>query len=556
MGFVGGEIMCRKRLLLLLVVICLFLQGGKWLQGTSANEFADMANTFEKFVDELPIPPVIRARHYGQRDLVMTLTQFKFKLHRDLPETLEWGYNGISPGPTIEVEEGQKIRVHWKNELPTTHILKSPRGSDMGGNTPLPDVRNVTHLHGAVVYESDPMSKKIDSDGWPDNFTIPGEEQLAEYPNRQSARTLWYHDHAVATTGRNVATGLEGLYVIHDEYERSLNLPSGKFEIPLLIMARSIGGGGTLIYSNIISSEMYGNAIAVNGKLWPFVNVEPRKYRFRIVNGSNARAYDMKIIDAANRSAGPPIYQIGSDAGFLEHTAALGDASDPLSPRLSLAPAERADVIIDFSKFSGRDFMLDNSNRDARDGEIALPQLLLFKVGTALSEPDTSALPMHMRPIRRIKETSAAMTRQIVINQETLPSGDLVLNLNGKRWDDPITEKPVLGTTEIWEVVNTQPDVHPLHIHLVEFQVLDRRPFDVKAYADTGKIVYTGPAVPPDPNEMGWKDTVRANNGAVTRIIIHFGPNPGYYVYHCHILEHEDMDMMRPFQIVEPSEQW
>ncbi len=505
---------------------------------------------FQRFVDELPIPPVIKP---DSEDITITMKQFTGKLHRDLADTVQWGYNGVSPGPTIEVERGQHVRVHWKSELPTTHILAAPKGMDMGGGgEPLPDVRNVVHLHGALVTQTSKTDKLHDNDGWPDAWLVPGEEQIAEYGNDQSARLLWYHDHAMGETGRNVATGLAGMYIIRDEFERGLNLPSGKYEIPLLITAKGVDGNSALYYTPTLANEFYGNAMSVNGKLWPYLNVEPRKYRFRIVNASNARSYSMQLVDLENQSPAPPFYQIGTDSGFLENTVVLNDPADPKSPELTLAPAERADIIIDFSQYAGKTYILHNNYVDQADHQLPMPQLMQFRVGTTVSEPDTSSLPMKLRSIPRMDPTRADGTRQITLNQVDMPDGTPMLLLNGMGWKEEITEKPVLGTTEVWEIVNTTTDVHPFHIHLVEFQVLDRRPFDVDAFAKTGQINYTGPAVAPDANEMGWKDTVRTTGNAVTRIIMKFAPYAGYYVYHCHILEHEDMDMMRPFEIVAP----
>ena len=195
-----------------------------------------------KFVDALPIPTPIQFQGAGPFDVTIAINQFQAKIHRDLPATTEWGYNGTSPGPTIEVERGQTVRVHWVDALPQTHLFPKPKGADVIS----PDVRAVTHLHGAEITETDPMDRAHNNDGWPDAWNVNGQEQLAEYPNNQSARTLWYHDHAMGETGRNVAAGLVGLYEIHDDYERSLNLPSGQYEIPLEIQARGVNPDGSL----------------------------------------------------------------------------------------------------------------------------------------------------------------------------------------------------------------------------------------------------------------------------------------------------------------------
>lgn len=544
----GDGMMFRRKSQVLLGVSALFLTP---LYGDGAKAGPAITRGLQPFVDALPIPDVIHPDR-KRSEIAITLNQFKTKFHRDLPETTVWGYNGTSPGPTIEVERGQDLRVHWQNALPTVHFLPSSIGGVMPDPT-MPDVRNVTHLHGAAVTETNPMDRVNNNDGWPDAWNVPGQEQVAEYPNDQEARALWYHDHAMLTTGRNVYAGLFGLYLIRDDYERSLNLPSGKYEIPLEFQTRSFNDDGSLYYPKVVLNEVYGNAMAINGKIWPYLEVEPRKYRFRLLNGSNARTVALRLLEQSTGKPGPALYEIGSDGGFMENTAVLGDPGDPSSPRLTLAPAERADVIVDFSAYAGRSFFLSNNAMpDHADGELPIPQLMLFKVGSAVSEPDTSSLPMKMRPIPRMSPQNAAATRQIVFGEADMPDGSQMLLLNGKRWSDPVVEKPVLGTTEVWELANTTGDLHPFHIHLVRFQVLDRTPFDVDAYKKTGQINLTGPAVTPDASEQGWKDVVRSPQGYVTRIILRFEPFAGSYVYHCHILEHEDMGMMRPFEVVAP----
>lgn len=555
------------------------------------REHPEMALGFTPFVDPLPIPDHLRIRRF-QKDVTIHLTQFKAQLHRDFPgPATMWGYNGTSPGPVIDVESNHLIRVHWKNELPTKHLFPAPLGmmttgpmdgskiifdgprttTETGtmtgmasqGTASFPDVRNVTHLHGAAVTSSDPMNRLYNNDGWPDAWNVPGQEQIAEYPNRQDARALWYHDHAFGQTGRNVAAGLAGMYLIHDRFERSLNLPSGAYEIPLILQTVAVNGDGTTHYTDLVSNEFYGNGALVNGKILPYLDVEPRKYRFRMLDASNARMYGLHLIsNDSSRSPGPAFYQIGTDAGFLEKTAILNDPSDPQAPLLFIQSGERADVIIDFSKYAGKQYILENTNAISDpDGELPIPQIMLFKVGTTLSAPDTSSLPTQIRKIEKLNPADAVQTRKIELKETDFPSGASLFQLdnrswiypkqscNGSYWDYEIDTKPRLGTTEVWELVNTTIMIHPFHVHLVEFQILDRRPFDVDQYNKTGTIVYTGDVIAPDANEDGWKDVVKANPGQITRIIMRFGPYRGYYVYHCHILEHEDMDMMVPFQV-------
>ncbi len=503
---------------------------------------------FQKYVDEVPrltsIKVPLSARPHTPFDLDIHLRQMKVKIHRDLPEALAWGYEGLTPGPMIEVQSGQALRVHWKNDLPLQHILPAATGMDMSTTVPLPDVRTVTHLHGASVEQASQTDSVHNNDGWPDAFTVPGQEQISLYPNQVSARTLFFHDHAIGTTGRNVAAGLMGLYLIHDDYERSLNLPSGPYEITLALQAKGLNADGSMYYVADLNNEHYGNVVAVNGKIWPYMNVEPRKYRLRLVNISNARSYDMKFVDVGDQSAGPAIAQIGSDGGFLDKIA------EP--DLLRLAPAERADIIVDFSKYAGHDFFLYNTNHDAADGELPIPELMKFKVAAVVSSPDTSSLPLRLKPIPRIDPRTAVISRQIVLSSPDIGGGRQISLLNGKLWHDPITERAQLGTVEIWKLMNTTSDTHPFHVHLVEFQVLDRTPFDAAEYLKSGNFVVTGPAVPPDDNETGWKDVIRTPPSVVTRIIMKFNTYAGFYVYHCHILEHEDMDMMRPFEVYRP----
>ena len=393
--------MTTKHMMLTALVLLLPLSTDG-LRSARAEEASTGVNTFERFADPLPMPPVIKPGKH-QRDIVMRLTQFKTKIHRDLPEMSRWGYNESSPGPIIEVNEGQKIRVHWKNELPTTSVLPTAGGMDMNspGQRPLPDVRAVTHLHGAVVSEPRPDNTVRNDDGWPDAWTVGGQEQLAVYPNPQSARALWYHDHAIGVTGRNVAAGLAGMYLIRDKYEKSLNLPSGKYEVPLIFQTISLNAQGNgLVYTTNLSNEFYGNMMTVNGKVAPYIIVEPRKYRFRVLNANNARALQLKLVDQTDRrTPGPPLVQIGTDSGFLERAVVLNDPKDPNTIPLKLASGERADLIIDFSAFAGKNFILFNDSITEPEREIGIPLTMLFKVGTTVSDADNSSLPSTMRPI-------------------------------------------------------------------------------------------------------------------------------------------------------------
>jgi spore coat protein A len=523
--------------------------------------------TLASYVTPLSIPPVVRPSAGGV-PLQIRMRQFRHKAHRDLPPSTMWGYNGIWPGPTFEVRKGQPISVKWTNQLPTKHFLPLDY-TIHGEEQDVPQVRTVTHVHGAQVMP--------DSDGYPDAWvTSDGRTGSAlaadpcHYPNDQPASTLWYHDHAIGITRLNVYSGLAGFYLIRDPEEDSLNLPRGVYEIPLMIQDRSFSADGSLLYPPapngthpVWMQEFFGNAICVNGKATPFLEVEPRKYRFRMVNGSNSRFYHLTLVpaDAAGKPIGksadsPPFRQIGTDGGLLPA---------PLSTHyLIFSPGERFDVVIDFSEHSGMNFALVNDAPApyARGGEIVPTDVMLFKVTKPLAGKDTSSLPDTLVPWSPMNPAHAVRERTLSLTEMDRQSdGYTMIGLLGqKHWDDPITEDPKAGSMEIWSFANTTGDVHPMHIHQVQFQVLNRQSFDAKTYLDSGKVVFTGIPMPPESNERpAWKDTIKTYSGYITRVIAKFDlpagtvAKPGdefRYVWHCHVLEHEDNEMMRPYKIV------
>jgi spore coat protein A len=333
----------------------------------------------------------------------------------------------------------------------------------------------------------------------------------------------------------NICAGMAGLYAIRDSFEDALNLPKGAYEIPLVLMDRMIRTDGQIYYpvSQFPDApwipEYTGNATLVNGKLLPYLDVEPRKYRFRILNASNSRFYFLSL------GNGQVFQQIGTDQGLLSAPVTV--------PRVDISPGERADVVIDFAEHRGERILLNN----------LFASLMQFRVGSQ-EVADPSALPAALRSAPPLAATDAIRTRQLTLEEVDNLLGDpLVHLLDGKHWHDPVSEKPLLGTTEIWELLNLTEDPHPIHLHLVRFRILDRRPIDIEAQIYDKKVVYTGDAVPPEANEAGWKDTVRATPGASTRIVVKFEGYAGRYVWHCHILEHEDNEMMRPYEVVAPA---
>jgi len=489
-------------------------------------------NSLAPFVDPLPIPkvlhstqlrptpgnPAVKLPYYR-----LAMRQFQSKVHRDVKPTRFWGFDSSLPGPIIESQSGKGILVEWANELPTSHFLPIDHNLH-GADADKPEVRTVVHLHGAKTMP--------ESDGYPEDWYVPGKSAVYHYPNEQDAALLWYHDHALGINRLNVYAGLFGLFIIRDAAEDALNLPRGRYEVPLVLCDRFFDLDGQLYYP--VSqypkfpwiSELFGNAILVNGKLLPYLDVEPRKYRFRVLNAANGRFFHLSLSNGQN------FHQIGTDQGLLSVPVPL--------KMLTLAPAERADLIIDFADHAGGEVVLRNDS---------FSPVMQFRVARK-KVADESSLPSSLRVIPKIAESQAVATRNLMLVEIDDLRGDTAsLLLNNAHWKDPITETPALNSVEIWNLMNVTDDAHPIHLHLVRFQILDRRRFDTFAYQNQNILRYRGEPVPPEPNEAGWKDTVRADPGMITRIIIPFQGYPGRYVWHCHILEHEDNEMMRPYEV-------
>jgi spore coat protein A len=492
-------------------------------------------NSLTPFVDALPIPDAAKSVEMRSSPTNPTvkipfyripMRAFETKVHRDMKPTWMWGFGGTFPGPMFDLRSGQEILVEWANELPQKHFLPIDH-SLHGAAADKPEVRAVSHLHGAKV--------PPESDGYPEDWIVPGKSAVYHYPNQQDAAMLWYHDHAMGINRLNIFAGLLGAYVLRDKAEEALQLPSGKYEIPVVIADRMFDKDGQLYYPVSDKSEspwipeFFGDANLVNGKLFPFLDVEPRKYRFRLLNASNGRFYRIAL---SNKQS---FHQIGTDQGLLA-------APVPVQ-KIMIAPGERIDLLVDFKGSS-------EGKIELKDDSVSLMQ---FRV-TAAGVRDDSVLPAKLRNIEKLQESAAVKTRMLSLDEvDDLVQNPVKMMLNGSSWHDPVTENPTLNSTEIWSFINPTDDSHPIHLHLVRFQILDRRKFETFGYLSKQQIRFTGPPVPPDPAEAGWKDTVRAEPGMVTRIIARFEGYPGRYVWHCHILEHEDNEMMRPYVVLPPK---
>jgi len=632
-----------------------------------------------KYVDRLPV--FAGNRVDGTKNLVVTMREFTQRVlpssvYEGLEEpfdvgTFLWGYgasdgrhdfDAMFPAVTIEAKRGTPTVVryvnklgtpttpprlqetmtidqtlHWANPLGIPH--HDPRRMDpYFGPAPA-----VVHLHGAEVPSA--------FDGFPSAWFTPGKRgsgqitgddfatQSYAYPNLQEAAALWFHDHTLGATRLNVYCGLAGFYILRDHRDTGrrdnpIGLPGGVHEVELMIADRQFDTNGQLMFPDgspegingpppnpethpFWNPEFFGDAIVVNGKTWPFLEVEPRRYRFRFLDGSNARFYELSLVDAASAAPGPAFWQIGTDGGLLDAPVKLNDPASPSSLKLLLAPSERADIIIDFSGSAGRTLtMMNSANAPYPGGDPVDPdttgQVMQFRVNRPLSGRDTtynpaSGAPLRSPMVRLVKDGALVaggaphVTRQLVLNEVEGDGGPEMVLLNNSTWEADTTESPRVGATELWEIVNTTEDAHPVHIHLVQFQLMDRQDFSHEGYepayaaAFPGGVVVegAGPPLPygstaklggnpdvtpyllgaprlPDVNETGWKDTIKAYPGTVTRVMMRYAPQhvaiggagPGVnryafdptrgpgYVWHCHILDHEDNEMMRPQQVV------
>jgi spore coat protein A len=637
--------------------------------------------------DSFPAP-VTGVTHYS-----LTIGQFTDQLHPDLDPTTLWGYNpavalggGSQPqrhlGGIIVAQRGVPIQLTFTNTLPPKHILPV----DISANFP-DALKNqnmtTTHLHGGLV----PWISDGGPFSWftPDGQYGPSIQSAAGnfykllnpdlkagqaeyyYPNNQSARLVWYHDHAHDITRLNAYGGIASAYIIRDTFEgnlRNLGLPNfvenGGREIPIVIQDKIfVGvdiakdpswpgpkGVGSLWYPHTyepdrwelgdhpdglppdpsIIPEMFGDTMLGNGTVYPEATVEAGRYRLRILNACQARFLNLQLyVDdgspdgiTLNRNTmkpsnapGPDFFVLGTEGGFLPKPVQIASNKpfDPvsLSGSLITAPAERWDLLVDFSKFAGQKVILYNDApapfpggdpvNDYFPGSPGNPtqpqpgfgpntrQILRFKVVPATSKDaplritgDTDLTPdltpflvppgtavqsgvLHLPP--------GVFVRQLTLNETFDGFGRLIQLLGtnqpvnggfGRAYEETATETPSAGSTEVWQIANLTGDTHPIHFHLVNVQVLGRQPFNEDTYNGTPN--YTGPARGPGKTELGWKETVRMNPGEVTTVIMKFdlptvpftvpaSPRTGgnEYVWHCHILEHEEHDMMRPLVV-------
>jgi spore coat protein A len=524
-----------------------------------------------KYLEPVPLPGagIVVAAPSAPNHYAFTQREITRQLHPHLPPTKLWAYDDGSGlagqagsfGMAVVAQSGTPLTVEYTNALPGTYPDWLPVDTRL---TPLGnEVRLMTHLHGGFVAGSSDGNPAVTPNGFG-----AGDTQTVIYTNQSPqmpASLLWFHDHGLGTTRLNVFAGLAAAYIVRDEFDTGeepnpIGIPGGAYEIPLVVQDRQFNRDGTFLYptSDIPDAtwigEYFGDTMLVNGKVWPFLDVEPRMYRFRILNGCNARILTLDI-------GGPSLWQIGAEGGLF-------DVPVPME-RLVLAPAERADVLVDFTKFAGARLVMKNHRalRPVSNPAPSLESVMQIRVGTTVSQRGPASIPLTL-PGRKADLRDPVATRYITLNEIDTDEPTWFLNVNGAPFDQaPTTESPKVGTVEDWVFINMTGDTHPMHVHLVTFQVIGRTPFDVNAYEELyegpngvpGGIdptdFATGPMVGPAPEERGFKDTVKANPGTFTTIRAKFDLPAGVsapqdYVYHCHIVEHEDNDMMRPFTVM------
>jgi spore coat protein A, manganese oxidase len=598
-----------------------------------------------------------------------------------LPKTPTWAYSGMttagplahSPAATFEVTRGTPVQVTWTNAIaanymfpidPTLHWanpneipMDTAMSQAMDGLAPpyLPGYNGVpyilpgtttitnpdgwqaqspiplvTHLHGGEVESSNDggpeqwfTNNGLHGDDYSSVIDGPANAATFYYPNQQEPATLWYHDHALGLTRINVMSGLAGFYLLRDpnvpfDQYLSTNFVYGVNEIPLAIQDRSFNTDGTLWFPTVGINptmhpywmpEFFGNTIMVNGKVWPNLNVDQGWYRFRVLDGSNARFYTITLKDMTT-GAKIPFTQIGTDGGYLMAPVTMKE--------ITIAPGERADILVDFSAIApGTKILVENKAKapfpaGAQPDPQTTGQIMQFTVGATAGYNKGAAItfpaPLNPTLTGAVFPTLPAPAAFVApaVNPRTLPLvevmgmlGPLEVLLNGQKWVAPTTELPRVGATEDWVIPNLTADTHPIHLHLVQFQLVSRQSFDVAGYtaawyaantagSATGMPPWDNTYTPvpvdvtpflkgkvtlPTPNEQGWKDTIQMNTGEVTIIRVRFAPQnapttgvdapkagdnlysfnptigPGY-VWHCHIIDHEDNEMMRRFQVL------
>ncbi|KAK1980545.1 bilirubin oxidase [Colletotrichum cereale] len=447
----------------------------------------------EKFPDQPIINPVTgkKIRYYE-----IEIKQFTAQVYPNLGPATLVGYDGISPGPTFQMERGEEAVVRFTNHA---------------------KMANSVHLHGSP--------SRTPWDGWAEDITAPGEYKDYYYPNNQNARTLWYHDHAIDHTAENAYFGQAGAYILHDSAEDQLGLPSGYgvYDIPLILSAKQYNQDGSLYSPANELTSLYGDVIHVNGQPWPYLKVEPRKYRFRLLDASISRSFFLYLEDLQQNRIKFDV--ISSDTGLLTGPQKVTE--------LYISMAERYEIVIDFSSLQGQNITMRNTRGFAADVDyLHTDKVMRFVVG-GNTVSDTSSVPSALRTVPFPKDKTGIDQHFRFERQggDWRINGVIFADVNNR-----VLARPKRGTVEIWELENGGGGwSHPIHIHLVDFRV-------IKRVNGRGNVVF--------PYEsQGLKDVVWLGPGETVTVEAHYAPWPGVYMFHCHNLIHEDHEMMAAFNV-------
>ncbi|XP_021887105.1 multicopper oxidase LPR2-like [Carica papaya] len=553
------------------------------IQGLFISEEEDMKDELldpaklRMFVDEIPDMPRLKGFDFingvpKPKTLKIGMFVKKWKFHKDLPATSVFAYGASRstatvPGPTIEALHGVDTYVTWQNHLPSDHIL--PWDPTIPTAIPNKGIPTVVHLHGGI---HEPASDGNSNSWFTTEFKEKGPtwtQETYHYTNNQQPGNLWYHDHAMGLTRENLLAGLIGTYIIrHPSVEDPLGLPCGdEFDRPLMVFDRSFRIDGS-IYLNSTGNnpsihpqwkpEYFGDVVIVNGKAWPYMMVQRRKYKFRLINASNARFFRFFFTN------GLRFIHVGSDSAYIEKPV--------INNETLVAPSEIADIVVDFSESKTNIAILANNGPDAFSP--SLSKVMKFIINKKL-EDDTSRVPNKLIEYPLPDPFSAPLTRYIAMYEYTSDTDEPThLYLNGKSYEEPVTEIVKVGASEVWSVINLTKDHHPFHIHLGLFMVLEQKKLvnrdefeecmkkkndaiecQVSKYARGRKL-----EVPA--HHKGWKNVYTISPGCMAKILVRFSyihSNESYsfdataepgYIYHCHILDHEDNVMMRPLKLV------
>ncbi|MEM8809170.1 MAG: multicopper oxidase family protein [Cyanobacteria bacterium P01_G01_bin.38] len=482
-----------------------------------------------KFRRPFELPPVlqpVRSDERGARPTdyyELTLQKSQTEIMTGKP-TEVWSYNGVTPGPTIRqkgglepADQGRQSVVRFVNQL----------GGDATGRP----IKSSTHLHG--------MASQPYYDGYAEDLIAPNYFKDYVYPNDRAA-TIWYHDHAVEETSRNVYRGLAGMYIVEDEIERRLNLPSGRYDVPLVLQDVRLDRDGQLVFNDRARRNLYGDVTLVNGVPWPHMQVERRKYRFRVLNASVSRSYRLTLSQFEDRQTfDDTLSVIATDCGILG--APVPIRATPRRPFKSfrISPAERYEFVIDFSQYApGTELYLRSPALQSNiDSEVRSQALMRFEVMPG-SPDDPSELRPVLRPVTSLLETAQKQGKSICTRTFRFERSATQWLINNKVWNPyRVDANPQPGDVEIWELVNSGGGwIHPVHIHLVDSQIISRNGLPAYDY------------------EQGWKDVFAVREFESVRVIMQFEsrnkqPIEGRFMMHCHNLVHEDHDMMTQFEV-------